>query len=227
MTNKESKSIRTAVFDVCDTMYYSNTTHDFVRFVFNEKPFSFRKFIYKLFNSKLFPLRYLFIIIGIISGWDLLKKINVYLLKGMSFTQLSILAVRFVSEFLYDKQISQIHYLIDKYRKDGLRVVLCSSSIEPVIRAVAESLGIKYFVCTTLQFEGEIFTGKILEEITSKKLEILEKRELLGKIEYAVSDNLTDLELLSAAKQGIAVVHNKKKWKAWEKYHFEIIKLNL
>ena len=227
MSNKETKLIRTAVFDVCDTMYYSNTTHDFVQFVFDKKSFSLRKFIYKLSNSRLLPLRYFLIIIGVLTGWDLLKKLNIYLLKGMSASQLSAISTLFVSEFLQKRQISQIHRLINKYIGEGLRIVLCSSSIEPVIKAVAENLGIKDFVSTSLKFDGEIFTGQILEEITNKKLEVLEDRRLSGNIEYAVSDNITDLKLLLAASEGIAIVHNKNKHDYWRKYKVKIIDLNL
>ncbi len=227
MNDTKTDSTQTAVFDVCDTMYYSNTTHDFVRFIFDGKPLSLKKLTYLILNSKISPLRYFLILISIRTGWDALKKLNIYLLKGMSSVQISAVSARFVSEFLQDRKIVQTHRLIDKYASNGLRIVLCSSSIEPVVKAVADNLGIKYFVSTSLLFDNEIFTGKILEDITHKKLEILEERKLSGEIKYAVSDNLSDLKLLTAASQGIAIVHSKKKQDYWEKYQVKIINLNL
>lgn len=225
MKNHETELIPTAVFDVCDTMYYSNTTHDFIRFVFDKQPNSLKKFVYKFFNRT--PLKYALVAVGVATGWDSLKKLNIYLLKGKTAGQLSTVADLFVAEFLHGRQIAETHRLIDEYKRENLRIVLCSSSIEPVIRAVAAHLGIENFVSTSLEFDGEIFTGKIKDEITSRKLEALDARSLSGKIEYAVSDNTSDVNLLLAAKQGIAVTHDRKKQEFWKKYQFEVIDLNL
>lgn len=224
---KTTKCKPTAVFDVCDTMYYSNTTHDFIHFVFKEKSISVKKLVYNLLNSKLLPLKYVLITVSVFTNLDLLKKLNVYLLKGMSLRSISQLAERFVDEFLQDKKIVQIHNLIKTYKCAGLCIILCSSSIEPVVKAIADKTGNKDYIGTELEFEKGIFTGKILKDTTSKKLEFLEKVNLSGKIEYAISDNVSDLELLTAANNGIAVVHNKKKYDFWRKHKVKIIDLNL
>ncbi len=224
---EKNKLPQIAVFDVCNTMFYSNTTHDFVDYVFNQKFLPSKRNFYKIFNSKLNPLRYSFILISVLVGLDLYKKINVYLLKGLTHDEFSQLSKRFVAEFLQDKQINQTQLLINKCKKEKLRVILCSSSLDPIVEAIANSIEVEDFVCTTLKFKDQIFTGIISEEIADKKLQALKKKRISGEIKYAISDNEGDVSLLQIAQYPIAVIHNNKDFEFWSRYSVKTIDLRL
>lgn len=226
-SRKNEQALRTAVFDVCDTLYYSNTTHDFVRFVMERERMSPRKLAYSAVNSRVLPLRYALIYAGIRSGRDVMKSLNVAKLKGKTRDELFALAREFTSKFLDTRRIAETQRLISEQKGQGLRVVLCSSSIEPVVAAVAEDLSVDHFAATTLEYDGDIFTGRIAEDITKDKLGALERRGLGGEIAYAASDNVSDLALLSAAEKAVVIIHGTRKQEFWRKYQFETINLNL
>ena len=227
MKRESSQPAGTAVFDICDTLYYSNTTHDFVRFVLEKEPVSARKFICWLLNTKFLPFKYFLIFLSIKTGRDKLRSFNVSMLKGFSRRDLAERANQFVNEFLAPRRIEPTQELLRTQAAAGLRIVLCSSSIEPVVKAIAEKLAIKDHVSTSLEYDGDLFTGRIAKDITRSKLQELKARNLLGELVFAVSDNLSDLELLSAAKHALAIVHNCRKEKFWRDHKLEVLKVGL
>ena len=218
------KHIKLAVFDVCDTLYYSNTTHDFVRYVLGRRNSnSVTRYLHKTVNAKYSPLLYFLIIVGVGTGWDAAKSINLRLLKGMTEDKLNSLAVDFVSEYLGDRRINKTFELVGQARSDGLAVVLASSSIEPVVAAVSRDVGADGYLSTTLEYENGFFTGRIADEILGRKLDILRMRFENADLAYAVSDNVSDKELLSSAKDSIAVTHHDSKRKFWQRLGIEIL----
>lgn len=227
MNKAGSQPVGIAVFDICDTLYYSNTTHDFVRYVLENEPVSAKKIIYRSLNAKLLPFRYLIIFLSVQTGRDILRSFNVSMLKGLTRQDLAERAKQFVKEFLAQRRIEQIQELLHAKSAAGLRVVLCSSSIEPVVEAIAEELRIEDRVSTSLEYEGDVFTGRFSRDITRSKLQELRDRGLAGDLVYAASDNLSDLELLSAAKESLAIVHNGRKEEFWRDHKFDILSLSL
>jgi HAD superfamily phosphoserine phosphatase-like hydrolase len=211
-----------AVFDLCDTLYFSNTTHDFVRFVVGSEGLLRRTF-YQTLNSKYLPARYFFIGLSVWGGWDLLRTLNISLLKNRTQSELSALGKRFVDEFLKDRKVAGVHALLEACRERGQHIILCSSSIEPVVASVAERLGFDSYVSTTLEYENGIFTGRIERNVSNKKLQDLKEEGLECGIDLAVSDNAGDLDLLKTARRSYAVVHSRRKEEFWKKYEIEIL----
>lgn len=215
-----------AVFDICETLYFSNTTHDFIRYFARNRPGLVRKGLFHLLNHRLSPLRYVLIGGSVATGSDYFKRANVALLRGSSEAKVRWFADRFVREYLATRRVEQAQALIKEYVEKGTRVILCSSSIEPVVRAVGNELGIHDLVSTTLEKTDDRYTGRILNDPTGRKLAAL--RDLSdAEIVCAVSDNLSDLDLLSASKRGIAVVHNARKRRFWKGKDLEVIDLSL
>jgi len=223
---EEPRKNRISAFDVCDTLYYSNTTHDFIEFVLSREPGSLKKLVYRMLNSRVLPFRYAFILINVKLKWDLLREFNISMLKGKSRAQLSDLARRFVDEILNSKRVAETQALLRQHVDSGLMVVLCSSSIEPVVSAISEELGIENYLSTDLQYKDELFTGKILNDITYCKAEILHRRYAPNQLAFAVSDNTSDLQLLSEADDAVAVVHSVRKEEFWRRHNFKIIRLS-
>ena len=219
------ESVSVAVFDVCDTLYYSNTTHDFIGYLARHKFGSLRRVIYYLVNHKLSPLRYALIALSVYSGRDLHKKIAVRLLKGISEIEIDALARVFVRNYLNSRKIVEAHQRLKELCDDGSEIVLCSSSIEPVVSAVASELKVGNFTCTTLEYNGNVLTGQIKEDITGKKVEALSKYLGVAVPDHAISDNRDDLSLLLVARQGTAVVHSNRNFEFWNEQDVEMIDL--
>ncbi len=226
MEAKTFTSKGVAVFDVCDTLYYSNTTHDFIRYLARNRPGLIRNSRFQLLNHRFSPARFALIGMSVATGSDYFKRANVALLKGAPVSEVQELATRFVGEFLATRKVERTQELVQEYAANGFDVMLCSTSIEPVVDAVAADLGIRDIVATTLEVVDDKYTGRILVDPTGRKLAAL--RDLSdAEIECAVSDNLSDLELLSAAKRGIAVVHSARKRDFWMGRNLELIELGL
>ena len=213
-----------AVFDVCDTLYYSNTTHDFIRFLHRRGSRARKSFRFNSLNHKLSPLRYLLIGVSVASGSDVFRRANVGLLKGLTGEELTAAAREFVAEFLEARKIEQTHLMVRELKDKGFRVVLSSSSVEPVVRAVAESLGVDEYYAAGLELAGDSCSGRLADDPTGRKLEALKG---CGEIEYAISDNVSDAQLLKAARKGVAVVHDPRKRRFWQDLGLELIDLTV
>ncbi len=214
-----------AVFDVCDTLYYSNTTHDFVRFVMASEQLSVAKLAFLTVNSRILPFRYALIAYGVYTGNDLLKHYNVSRLKGKTRRELELLSRKFVGEFLAHRPISKTQELFRTLQEAKTQMVLCSSSIEPVVGAVAQHLGVSDYLATKLEYNADSFTGKIAEDITGKKLDAIEQAGFGGRLTVAVSDNWSDKDLLLAADHGIVVSYGGWGEERWTNYSFEMIRV--
>lgn len=218
---------RIVVFDICDTLYYSNTTHDFVRFVAASDSNMLHKFVFFLFNGKVSPFRYLLIVVSIISGFDALRKINVYLLRDRTREQLTLLANEFVSAVLEDRRIIETHRKLRDELDLGSCVILCSASVEPVVEAIARQLRVSQYVSSTLDYRNERMTGRIKDDVTSRKLALLRESGLCHEPDLAVSDNKSDIGLLIASGEGVVVLHNTRDLGFWEGHGFSFIDLHI
>lgn len=211
-----------AVFDVCDTLYFSNTTHDFVSFVVSVGGRG--KIRHAVLNSKYLPFRYALIAISRYIGRDPLRSYNVGMLRGYSSEELQALARRFVKEYLRERRIDVVHEMMEESTALGRRIVLCSTSIEPVVAAIAEDLQVQTIICSRLDHAKGICTGTIVDDVGAFKLDRVRALGVLDEIDVAVSDNLDDLDLLKAARQGIAVVHTDRKESFWRSQGVETIR---
>lgn len=210
-----------AVFDICDTLYFSNTTHDFIAFVVAKTGKGRPK--HWLANSKYLPFRYLLIAIGRHLGVDPLRAFNVGLLKGYARTELHELARQFVRDFLAKRRIENVHELLTGSHAAGRLVILCSTSIEPVVAEIAKEVGIDKFFGSELEYAAEVCTGRIADDVGDSKLERLKELCADHDLELAVSDNRGDLKLLKAAARPLAVVHARRKESFWRENNIETL----
>lgn len=215
-----------AVFDICDTLYFSNTTHDFVRFCIGKDGTWTNRAIYRIFNDSRSPLRYMLLALSRGFSVDLHKKINVYLLGGVPKKVLAQSAEMFVREYLSNREIPEAHRLLRDSQQRGLTVVLCSSSIEPVVEAVASSLNLSWVAASSLDYRDGVFTGRIRSEIAGQKLNELVKRGIAENLALAVSDNLSDEALLLSANEAIAIAYSEGKRRHWERLNVKVIDLS-
>jgi len=181
------------VFDLCGTLFKSNTTFDYVRYlhpIYSKIIFSLpSRLISKLFNHFL--------------GWDLVRKWAIYSLKGMSEVQLRSAAKQFYDEKLYWKKNDKIIALLKKNIRENLYIA--SASIEPVVSVVADRLGVGNFVSTKLEMRNGYCTGKI-------SLDALKNKDFLlnfSEIELVVTDNKSDANLIGLSRKAIFISKRK------------------
>lgn len=184
--------MKEVIFDVCWTMYKSNTTFDYIRFVYQaKKNKSFRLII---LNFKITKLLILFL--GKIVGRDIYRELFVGLLRGFSRKDLNILSEKFYLEFLEEKKIG---YTFDLFNKiDPKEIILCSASLDVVVAQIANELKVDFFA-SELEFKKEVCTGRIIKDLLGKKDSILENK----KIELVITDNLSDLNLVKKSSKSI------------------------
>lgn len=228
MENSQNNFERLAVFDVCDTLFYSNTTHDFIAFVVSGPEYSlFLRIAYLLLLGRLSPLRYVLIAISVWSGWDVPRALGLRFLSGLTYVELEKAADLFTSSFLSNVKVSQTQNMLRAARDAGFRVVLCSSSIEPIVLAIGRDMGDVDCVGSKLEFHDGIFSGLVSKDTTGRKAEIVRDSYPGAKIELAVSDNLSDIDLLLLAENAFAVIHSSEKLDFWRQYEFEIVDLRI
>lgn len=180
------------IFDVCWTMYKSNTTFDFIKFVYNVNGIkSFRLMVLSSLIGKLFIL-----FLGKFLGRDIYRGFYVGLLKGFTRSDLEILSSKFYHDYLVRKKIDYTFDLLEEI--DHREVLLCSASLDIIISHIAQQLKVSFFA-SELEFKNEICTGKISKDLLGMKDKILENKE----IELVVTDNLSDLALVRKSSKSV------------------------
>ena len=101
--------------------------------------------------------------------------------------------------------------LIEQRRAAGRRVVLATSSLDLIVRPLAEHLGIKEVIATSLEFESDRCTGRLAEGPLLKE----KKREKVYDFIRAhggqwqdcafYSDSINDISLLESVADPVAV----------------------
>jgi phosphoserine phosphatase len=214
------------VFDICDTLFYSNTTFDFIKFVLQEKRWNSKLRQFDLFTKKTSPVFVGLYFLQKFSKVDWPKKLCLRLLKGMSKKELYQFGEAFEKQFLASRMVERTHQMLNQLRKEGKSVVLLSASIDPVVAAIAKALEVEYR-CSELAYDSlGNFTGDLQWEMTGQKLVALRKMLSSENAPFAVAtDNFSDRGLVEAACHRIVVVYNEKALNFWQDLQPEFIKL--
>ncbi len=211
-------------FDICDTLYKSNTTFDFIDFYFKRQRRLVKRIFLQGIRSRRSPLFFLLAIAGRVYGVDLHKRIAIKLLRGEHKERLEVMAERFYEEVLRNTAIKTTRGLLDEARSREDRVILLSATIDPVAKIIADKLACSY-ICSGLEYVDDKATGKIVFDLAGMKETIV--RRHFGDIEYAVvTDNFSDFELVKGAQIRFVVVYNKKSEEHWKTLNPALIKPN-
>src|SRR5688572_18993756 len=214
------------VFDICDTLYYSNTTFDFIKFVLETRKMSGQLYWFNHYTKRSSPIFLGLAVLQKITKADWSKKLSLKLLQGISKTELYALGQQFEKQFLPSRIIAQTHQMLEKLKADGKTIVLISASLDPVVAAIAEALKVE-FRCSELEYDAQgNFTGNLKFEMTGQKLKALQEMLSHQQANFAVAtDNFTDFGLVEAACQRYVVVYNEKALNFWQSLDPDFIKL--
>lgn len=211
------------ICDVCDTLYNSNTTLDFVRFVV-EKDKGIKRLLLLLINSQKSPLFYFLIIAGKLIHKDLFRWLLLKFLRGKPKTELDFLAQQFYSYFLASRSNRQVFQKL--LSNDETIILLLSSSIDPVISAIANANQLKFYSSKLEWAQGKA-TGNLRMDMTGQKHEFA-KRFLsegnFGRLQV-ITDNRSDWELVKLADERFIIVKNESEkifWKSLDPVFIEL-----
>ncbi len=209
--------------DVCDTLYRSNTTFDFIRFVVAKRS-KLQHFLLKLISSTRSPLFYMLILLNKATHRDWPRQLALRFLRGMTAEELDKEALEFYHQFLVPRANAEVfHYIL----QPGVTAILLSSSIHPVIKAIAKANQLSYF-SSELGMEQGKATGKLLVDMTGCKHEMANKliAERALSSFGVITDNRTDWQLVQLADERLVVVANESQKQFWKSLnpHFILIR---
>jgi HAD superfamily hydrolase (TIGR01490 family) len=204
--------MKIAVFDVCGTLYDSNTTFDFLDDFFknNNKYIRFRKITNNIFFvatnhyiNKFFHV-------------DLIRKCAISFLKGRSSKEVNLASSKFLTEILSDKKVNEVFKLLTHYRNEGFKIILMSASLDVIIKEIQVEVNANNYFSTQLEVINGKYTGKIKNDMTHKKANAFnENFDLVDEL-VVVTDNLSDLPLVSLATKKYIICWKQKHHDFWE-----------
>jgi phosphoserine phosphatase len=203
------------VCDVCDTLYKSNTTFDFLRYLFRSGD-KVKFFQLQLLSSKWSPIFYFFLVTGKFMKRDLVRQLSLKLLAGSSPDNLLQKAKQFCEQFLIGRINKPIFELLMREQKDNL-VFFVSSSIYPVVKTIAEQYKFSFLSSMLSVKDGKI-TGTLSIDLTHQKhqeVKILMQQYSIDKL-LVITDNRSDIKLVEMADEKYVVVGSEKEKGFWE-----------
>lgn len=183
---------KTVIFDVCGTLFYSNTTFDFIKYYHQHQNNLFRTIYVKCLTGIIGKILHRYFKISI-------RKLIISTLKKEDVKKVDSIADDFVHGYLQSKIIFPVFdkFIVLKERYD---VILVSASIDPVIRKIAQLYNVK-FICSSLERYDDYYTGIIAEDLKANK------HNHIKSVFAFYSDNLDDLPCSFMVEQYYFIRH--------------------
>lgn len=186
--------------DVCWTLFYSNTTFDFLDFAVRDRRYQRlrrigRTWIGRKANVLLYKL----------FGYDRLRTRGLHYLAGKTRTELQALAEQFYSLYLVPRRIEQVWQTLP-----AEHLVVVSGTLDIIAKTVAEHIGAEAYYATEMLYDGEVFTGKYRDFLLGKADVLPHYNDF-----DIITDNITDIDLVRHAHHATIVTYNNKsRWAA-------------
>ncbi len=133
------------------------------------------------------------------------------MLRGVPRADLVALAAETFREDVRDSLNRRVAELIRRHLADGRRVVLATSSLDLIVAPLAAHLGVRDVIATTLEFDGDVATGRIAgrplfwDEKQRRVLAFIRQEGGDPRRCSFHSDSIYDLPLLEAVGEPVAV----------------------
>lgn len=205
------EDLKLAVFDICGTLYFDNTTYSFLRWL------SYKGII--KYNKRIMDVPYILrainALLSLLFGKDYYRELQIRQLSGLSREVINNLAVEFVED-LEKNRVLSTNNLLAEYKRKGYTIVIASATIDPVANAIADKFGVDYF-SSEMRFVNNLCTGKLEKDLLFLKKEALSHLIKKSEDTVIVTDNFTDLELIQISDHCHIVVRNEKDIEKWNK----------
>lgn len=158
-------------------------------------------------------------------------------LAGGSEAKMAELCERLFRDVVTNLVFPEMRELIEMHRRKEHLLVIISNSTQHIVGPVARHLGMDDFLCTWLEVENGIFTGKVKKPLCygAGKVywagKLADERGVSLKDSYFYTDSITDLDLLKQVKHPVVVNSDSKlrriaKRRNWPIRYFKNIKPN-
>lgn len=140
------------------------------------------------------------------------KKMNhlARVFEGVEVNRLDKIMKAFIfTEFDSIKNIKAVEEL-EKHNTRDKKVILVTTSFEPIAKYAAKFFHIHEYVSTKLEIKNSKYTGKILGKINYKDEKVNRLKNYNFENSFAYSDHNSDIPLLKKATYRYAVNPNKK-----------------
>jgi HAD superfamily phosphoserine phosphatase-like hydrolase len=214
--------MKIALFDVCGTLYNSNTTYDFHEFFWKTR--NPRKYLFIKFMRG-FPTRYAFYLLRKLFKLHTLRDTLAHWLKGVALDEVQQASADFIRLDLEGKQRTDIIQMLEHYRNQGYHLLLMSGSYTFIVAEIARRFQVDHFVASELATDHGVFTGTYAQDILHQKKEVFVSLYPEVSDLVVVTDNRTDLALLQMAAQGYAVAATPKNATFWNNQQLSHIQL--
>lgn len=189
-----------AVFDICGTLYDSNTTFDFC--IWRSRRWT--RFLLHLLRSKLIAVLNRVSLLYFNKEAIPVRHLFIKTLKDTPKSILSQQAKEFVNTFLIERKQEAIIALLQKFQKDD--IILVSATLDCIAFHIAQYFGISHFFSSTLCYDKRQICQGILE------IDLLgNKHSLFEQIDFIATDNLDDFLLCQKAQESVIVTKKKNK----------------
>ena len=199
--------------DICGTLFKSNTTFDFLYYIFSERrSYLLYRRLYLSITWKLLN-RVLLVLFGI----DLTRLIALHFLEGFSRDELIRKAEKFYDETLRRRENREVLEAVKGECADSnKRVILLSATIDVMAEVIASKIGCKEYYSTLLEYKDNICTGRMRKDLLGKKVQEVKRLGMEQQIDTVYTDDLSDIPVLALARNKNIVVYPKYKDK-WKK----------
>lgn len=202
---------KTFIIDICGTLYRSNTTFDFIKYYFSDKP------IYKIVNI-LRHFRCFVLLNHLVFKYfklDILRWLAVRTTKGYSKAELDEMAKQFVEKYLEKLVNSQVVDIIESYRAKSYDLIIASATLDIISEQVAKRFSIKKEYSSRLSFNGDYCKGFISKDMLGNKKRILGEFRINPRFGGIITDNYSDCDLINDSENVYLVLYTNRrdKWK--------------
>jgi HAD superfamily hydrolase (TIGR01490 family) len=212
-----------AFFDLDGTLIRANSGKELILYAYKKGFITWIDLLRGIYLSLLyrFEVRDTDKIINSMLGW----------LKGVSVTGLTTLAEEIFRDSLMKSIRPEVVDRIVSHKKDGGMVVILSSAIVPVCRAIADHLEMDDVICSTLETRNGIFTGNpegslcFGKEKVTRLTEYCKKNNMSPGNSWYYGDSTDDLPVLSIVGNPVCVNPDKKLLRAAKKRGWPVLSL--
>ena len=199
----------TALFDICDTLFDSNTTFDFLDCFVTSKQYKWirhfsRYKIGKILNGCFWRVFRI----------DLVRFFSLRFINGYSKEELLSGANMFYDSYLINKKKETVFELLEELKRKNCNIVLASATADFMAETIARKINIETYYSTLLKYEDGICKGKIATDILGKKMHALKSAGFAPPYYAIVTDNTSDADLVENSDVAYIVLTagNRKKW---------------
>lgn len=223
MTTINNKQ-KIAFFDVDETLLSTNSMLDFINFFFVE--------YYGQKSGKIKQDKY-----RISQLWNKYRREALNRLYYTNFKDITKSTLIDLGKKWFEQALSKNQPLfnlsvlnrLNKYKQDGYRIVLVSSSFFAPLNPIAEYLNINDLLCTEPNVQHDILTGEIgsIQTIGQGKVDAilnhLKEEQVDWNSSFAYADHISDFDMLKLVGNPVVVGRNRTLLHIAKERHWETI----